>query len=93
MLVWRGTAAKKAEFTQGGYLVPCSRRNEYGVAGNDLTAFAVEFHVSLSLKQKIEFFAEFVVMPFRGLPSRQVCFGEALLLHRSIGPIENAADG
>ena len=73
--------------------MPGSGWNEDGIAGGDFAGFAVDFHHTLAFEDEVEFFAELVVMPFGRLADGDGGFGEALVLHRSIRAVEDAANG
>jgi len=89
---WR-TAAEEAEGLSGGDLVPRAGRNEDGVAGGDGAGFAVDLDVAVAFENKVEFFAEPVVVALGGLANGDGGFGEALVLHRGVRAVEDAADG
>lgn len=73
--------------------MPGTRRDEYGVTWADFTGLAVDLHGPLPFKDEVELFAELVVVAFGRSADRDGGFGEALVLHWSVGAVEDAADG
>lgn len=67
--------------------------NEDGVAGADSAGVAVDLHGPLPFENEVKLLAELVVVALGRLTDRHGGFGEALVLHRSVGPIQDAADG
>ena len=91
MRIRRGAAAEEAQGSGGGDLVPCTRWNENGVAGGDFLGGAVDFHGSGAFEEKVDLFAQFVVMAVGGGADREAGFGKALVFDRSICAIEDTA--
>ena len=73
--------------------MPGSGGNEDGVAGDDGVACAVDLHCALAFEDEVEFFAELVVVALGGLADGDGGLSEALILHRCVGAVEDAADG
>jgi len=73
--------------------MPSSGRDQNGVAGSDFAGFAVDFHGTLAFEDEVEFLAEFVVMALGGPTDGDGGFGEALIGHRRVCAVEDAADG
>ena len=73
--------------------MPGTGWNENRIAGGDFAGFAVDFHGAVAFEDEVEFFAELVVVALGGLADGDGGFGEALILHRRIRAVEDAADG
>jgi len=92
MAVGRGATAEKAKILCCRDLVPASGWNENRITRDYFPDFTIEVHETLPFEEEIELFAYPVIMPLRGLSSRNRSLGEALLLDRSIGPVQDTSD-
>jgi hypothetical protein len=93
MVVEGGAGAKEAEFRPCGDLVAGAGGNEDGVAGADVTGFAIDVHEGRALEEEIKFLAEFVVVAFGGLTRSHGGLGQTVFFHGRIGAVEDAANG
>ena len=93
MRVRRRAAAEESEIFEGRDRVPGIRRNQDAIARPNLARLSVDFHRTIALENKVKLFRQAVVVPFRRRACRQSRFSKALVLHRSIRWIQNAADG
>ena len=66
---------------------------ENGVARPDRARLAVNFHLGLSFEDEIDLLGQFVMMTLGGPPGWQAGFGQTLILHGCIRPVEDAANG
>lgn len=73
--------------------MPRVRWNQDGIAGADVAGFAVDLHGPLPFEDEVEFFAELVVVAVGRLAHGDRGFSEALILHRRVGAVQDAADG
>ena len=72
--------------------MPSTRGDQDRVSRADLAHFSVDLHRAASLEDVVDLLAEPVVVPLRRSALRQTRLGETLILHRSVGVIEEAAD-
>jgi hypothetical protein len=73
--------------------MPGAGGNEDGITWRDFAGFAIYFHGAVAFEDEVELFAELVVVAFGRSADRDGGFGEALVLHWSVGAVEDAADG
>jgi len=73
--------------------MPGARRDEDGIAGTDGAFFTVDLHGAGSFEDKVEFFAELMVVALGGAADGDGGFGEALILHGGVRAVEDTADG
>ena len=92
MTVGRGAAAEKAKILRCRDLVPASGWNENRITRDYFPDLPIEFHDAPPFEEEIELLAYPVIMPLRSLSSWNRSLGEALLLHRGIGPVQDASD-
>lgn len=64
-----------------------------GVARSDPLGFRPDGDHAVPLEYEIEFLAGEVVVGTRGRAGRKGGLGEALILHRGVGLVEDASDG
>jgi len=93
MRIRRRATAKKPQPLMSGDRMPCSRRDENGVAGTDDARLAVDFHFTAALEDEVKFLRQLVVMALGRAPGGDAGFGETLFFHRGIGAVEDASDG
>ena len=92
MRIHRCTAAEKLNICDRLYLMPCSGRNQNGIAGPDFPFITIDFHPSLTLQHKIDFLTELMIMPLSLPTCRQSGFGKTLFFHRCVRAVENTPD-
>lgn len=90
--VYRRAATEEADRRHRLDLMPCTGRNEDGIAGTDFAHCTIDVHDTLPLQDEVDFLAEFVVMPLGLAPCGQARLGQALVCHRCIGGIKDTAD-
>ena len=73
--------------------MPGPGRNKDGIPRAYGASFTIDFHGPLPFEDEVEFFAEFVVVALGRLTDGDGRLSEALILHRRIGPVQDAADG
>ena len=93
MAVGRSAAAEKSHGCKRANLVPGSRRYQHSVACLDFAEIVFKFHQAASFEDEIEFLAELVIMPFRGLSRWNGGLREALVANRCVRAVENASNG
>lgn len=91
--VGRGAAAEEAQRGEGGDLVACSGRDEYGVAGCGLAGVAVDLDAGGALEEEVDFLGKKVAVALGRSARREGGLGEALVAGRGVGGVEDLADG
>lgn len=92
VLVRRCAAAQESQRFYGSDLVTCPRRDQYAVPRPDLSFNPLDLHPTDSLQDEIELLAHLVVVAVGCGARGKGRFGEALLRHRRVGAVEDAAD-
>ena len=93
MRVRRGAGAEEAERRLRMDGVPGARREKDGVAWENGARLAVDVYGSMPVEDEVDLFSALMVMPLGEVAGGQAGFGQALVLHGRIGPVENAANG
>ena len=73
--------------------MPGIRRNQNRISYGDIPCFTVDLHDAAAGKDEIKLLTELVMMSLNSAACGQRGFGEALVFHRGIREIQNAADG
>ena len=93
MRVRRRAAAEETQRLACGDGVPGTRRDEDRVSTCDLAGLAIDLDHARAFQDEVKLFRCLVVVPLGGTSGGHLRLCEALLLHGSVRPIENAADG
>jgi chromate reductase len=91
--VGRRAATEEAQRLARRDRVPRARRDQDRVARTDLARLAVDLHRAAALDDEVELLGAAVVVALRRGARRQRRLGQALVEHRRVRAVEQAADG